>query len=122
MTAPLLEIRGLTKHFPARGGGGRGIVRAVDDVSFSIGRGETFALVGESVCGKTTITKLILGLDDVTGSIATGKDADMVVLDANPIDGFRAFTHPRMVVARGHGIDEPSVTRHAELDERLDSI
>jgi imidazolonepropionase-like amidohydrolase len=64
----------------------------------------------------------ILGLDDITGSIEPGKDADMVVLDANPIDGFRAFTDLRMVVARGDMIDKPSVTRHAELDERLDSI
>ncbi len=64
----------------------------------------------------------ILGLDDITGSIEPGKDADMVVLGANPIDGFRAFTDLRMVVARGDMIDEPSVTRHAELDERLDSI
>jgi ABC-type oligopeptide transport system ATPase subunit len=85
MTAPLLEIRGLTKHFPAREGGGRGIVRAVDDVSFSIGRGETFALVGESGCGKTTITKLILGLETPTAGeirfdgldIAGGRSADM---------------------------------------------
>jgi imidazolonepropionase-like amidohydrolase len=64
----------------------------------------------------------ILGLDDITGSIETGKDADMVVLDVNPIDGFRAFTNLRMVVARGDIIDNPSVTRYAELDERLDSI
>jgi imidazolonepropionase-like amidohydrolase len=64
----------------------------------------------------------ILGLDDITGSIEPGRDADMVVLDANPIDGFRAFTDLRMVVARGDMIDKPSVTRHAELDERLDSI
>jgi imidazolonepropionase-like amidohydrolase len=64
----------------------------------------------------------ILGLAHITGSIETGKDADMVVLDANPIDGFRAFKNLRMVVARGDTINEPSVTRHAELDERLDSI
>jgi imidazolonepropionase-like amidohydrolase len=64
----------------------------------------------------------ILGLDDITGSIETGKDADLVVLDVNPIDGFRAFTNLRMVVARGDIIAEPSVTRHAELDERLDSF
>ena len=64
----------------------------------------------------------ILGLDDITGSIENGKDADLVVLDANPIDGFRAFTNLRMVVARGDIIDEPSVTRHAELDARLDSF
>jgi oligopeptide/dipeptide ABC transporter ATP-binding protein len=85
MSAPLLEIRGLTKHFPARGGRGRGVVRAVDDVSFTIGPGETFALVGESGCGKTTITKLILGLEAPTAGeirfdgldIASGRAADM---------------------------------------------
>jgi imidazolonepropionase-like amidohydrolase len=64
----------------------------------------------------------ILGLDDVTGSIETGKAADLVVLDANPLDGFRAFVNPRMVVARGSVIDEPSVTRYAELDAQLDSL
>ena len=53
----LLEVRDLVKHFPVGGGlfGGRpGIVRAVDGVSFTIRRGETLGLVGESGCGKTT--------------------------------------------------------------------
>jgi oligopeptide transport system ATP-binding protein len=58
--APLLEIRNLTKRFAVHGGG---VVRAVENVSFSVGRGETFALVGESGCGKTTLTKLVLGLE-----------------------------------------------------------
>ena len=49
MTA-LLEVRDLVKHFQV----GRGLVRAVDGVSFSIERGETLGLVGESGCGKTT--------------------------------------------------------------------
>jgi imidazolonepropionase-like amidohydrolase len=64
----------------------------------------------------------ILGLDGITGSIESGKDADLVVLDANPIDGFRAFTNLQMVIARGDMIDEPSITRYADLDERLDSF
>ncbi len=64
----------------------------------------------------------ILGLDHITGLIESGKDADMVVLDVNPLDGFRAFTDLRMVIVRGDIIDQPSVTRHAELDARLDSI
>ena len=63
MTAPathapaLLEVRGLRKHFPVPEGilGGRrvGEVRAVDGVDFTIGRGETLGLVGESGCGKS---------------------------------------------------------------------
>jgi ABC-type oligopeptide transport system ATPase subunit len=52
---PLLEITGLKKHFPVAEGlfsRGRGVVRAVDGVSFAIDRGETLGLVGESGCGK----------------------------------------------------------------------
>ena len=60
---PLLEVNGLRKYFPIRKGFLRtlvGHVRAVDDVSFSIDRGETLALVGESGCGKTTTSRCIL--------------------------------------------------------------
>lgn len=60
--APLLEARDLVKHFalPRRGlfGGTRPVLRAVDGVSFHIGRGETLALVGESGCGKTTLARM----------------------------------------------------------------
>jgi oligopeptide/dipeptide ABC transporter ATP-binding protein len=69
----LLEVAGLSKHFRARRsafGGSRGIVRAVDDVSFAIERGRTLGVVGESGCGKTTTAKLVLGLEEPTlGSI-----------------------------------------------------
>jgi oligopeptide/dipeptide ABC transporter ATP-binding protein len=63
--SPLLEVRGLAKDFPVRGGVFRravGQVSAVADVSFDVARGETFALVGESGCGKTTTARLVLGL------------------------------------------------------------
>ena len=69
MTA-VLEAAGLTKHFPARRGffgGDRGVVRAVDDISFAIERGQTLGVVGESGCGKTTTAKLVLGLEEPTG-------------------------------------------------------
>jgi oligopeptide/dipeptide ABC transporter ATP-binding protein len=66
MAETLLEIRNLVKHFPVTRGIVRrkhvGLVRAVDDVSFSLQVGETFAIVGESGCGKTTLANLILGL------------------------------------------------------------
>ncbi len=59
MTAPpLLEVAGLTKHFAVRGG----IVHAVDGVSFTLERGETLALVGESGCGKSTVGRCVLRL------------------------------------------------------------
>jgi peptide/nickel transport system ATP-binding protein len=72
-TASLLEVKGLKKYFPLHGGFfGRltGNVHAVDGVSFSIARGETLALVGESGCGKSTVGKAILRLFDITdGSV-----------------------------------------------------
>ena len=68
MSEVLLEIRDLKKHFKVRGGLLRkgGTVRAVDGVSFSVTAGETFALVGESGCGKTTIAKMVLMLEAPT--------------------------------------------------------
>src|ERR1700742_3331555 len=61
---PLLQVNGLTKHFPVRGDffGARKAVRAVDDVSFSIGKGETVGIVGESGCGKSTTARLLMHL------------------------------------------------------------
>jgi len=67
---PLLEARGLTKHFTVgRGllGRGGGVVRAVDEVSFTIEPGRTLGVVGESGCGKTTTAKLVLRLEEPTG-------------------------------------------------------
>ena len=61
--APLLEVRNLQRFFPIRRGLLRrvvGQVRAVDDISFHIDRGETLSLVGESGCGKTTTARCIL--------------------------------------------------------------
>ena len=61
---PLLQVSGLTKHFPVRGDmfGARKTVRAVDDVSFSIAKGETVGIVGESGCGKSTTARLLMHL------------------------------------------------------------
>ncbi len=63
--APLLRVEHLVKHFRAgRGlfGGARGVVKAVDDIDFTVMPGETLALVGESGCGKSTTGRLVLRL------------------------------------------------------------
>src|SRR6187431_845690 len=61
---PLLQVSGLTKHFPVRGDlfSPRKTVRAVDNVSFSIAKGETVGIVGESGCGKSTTARLLMHL------------------------------------------------------------
>jgi oligopeptide transport system ATP-binding protein len=79
MAERLLEARNLKKYFPAGGfflGGGQRWIKAVDGVTFTVNQGETLGLVGESGCGKTTTSKLILAAEEVTaGSIAfEGRD------------------------------------------------
>jgi ABC-type oligopeptide transport system ATPase subunit len=83
---PLLEVRNLTKRFTGRGGG---VVRAVENVSFSIGRGETFALVGESGCSKTTVTKLVLGLEKPTSGEILFHGADLARASSSAMHAYR---------------------------------
>src|SRR5258708_35393589 len=67
--APVLEVLNLKKHFPVKKGVLRrtvGQVYAVDDVTFSIGEGETLGLVGESGCGKSTVARTVLRLIEPT--------------------------------------------------------
>ncbi len=74
----LLEVQDLVKHFEIRGGllgiTRIGAVRAVDGVSFSVRKGETLGLVGESGCGKTTLGKVILRLIPATSGRVTVKE------------------------------------------------
>jgi oligopeptide/dipeptide ABC transporter ATP-binding protein len=81
---PLIEIENLKTYFPIRAGVLRrvvGNVHAVDDVSFSIRRGEIFGLVGESGCGKTTLGRTVLRLEPAT--------AGRVLLDGRDLLDFK---------------------------------
>jgi len=127
MSPPLLEARSLIKHFPVRRGllsRPVGVVRAVDDVTFSVGVGKTLGLVGESGCGKTTTAKLVLKLEDPTGGELRFEGRDIRGLDAEGVKGYRravqavfqdpfASLNPRMRVDAI--IAEPLVT-HERLD------
>ncbi len=85
-TPPLLEVRGLTKHYvaPRRWfAPARPVVQAVDDVSFTLGHGETLALVGESGCGKTTTGKSVLRLIEPTAGSVRLDGEELLGLDAD---------------------------------------
>jgi peptide/nickel transport system ATP-binding protein len=93
----LLDVQGLRKHFPIRKGFLRrqvGVVRAVDDVSFHVEKGETLSLVGESGCGKTTTSRCILrALTPTEGRIlfhaASGQVLDVAALSKRELQPLR---------------------------------
>ena len=126
--APLLEASRLTKHFTVRRGllgWSTGLVRAVDSISFRVDVGTTLGLVGESGCGKTTTSKLVLGLERPTAGAIRFDGADVSTLDGAARRRYRrsvqavfqdpyASLDPRMRV--GSIIAEPLV-----INERPDA-
>lgn len=82
----LLNVENLVKYFPIRAGFLRKVanyVKAVDDVSFYIRKGETLGLVGESGCGKTTAARSILRLQEPTAGVVEFEGEDILQLDRN---------------------------------------
>jgi oligopeptide/dipeptide ABC transporter ATP-binding protein len=89
---PVLAVDGLVKHFPIlRGVLRRPVawVRAVDGVSFAIEPGETLCLVGESGCGKSTVARLVLRLDEPTGGTIRLDGTDVTALGEREFAPFR---------------------------------
>lgn len=113
MTA-LLEVDGLVKHFVATRsvfGTPTAHVRAVDGVSFTVEAGKTLALVGESGCGKSTVSRLVLRLIEPDAGTVRFEGRDLGALDANALRAFRrdaqiifqdpyASLNPRMTVSQ----------------------
>jgi peptide/nickel transport system ATP-binding protein/oligopeptide transport system ATP-binding protein len=111
MTA-LLEVEGLVKHFVAERslfGRPTAYVRAVDGVSFSVEAGKTLALVGESGCGKSTVSRMVLRLIEPDAGRIRFQGRDLLALDADQLRAFRrdaqiifqdpyASLNPRMTV------------------------
>jgi oligopeptide/dipeptide ABC transporter ATP-binding protein len=92
MSSPVLEVRGLTKHFPVRRGllgGPPTWVKAVDGVDLTIHAGETLGLIGESGCGKTTTSKLILKQETPTAGTIRFDGRDIASLRGADLMAYR---------------------------------
>ncbi|WP_311764807.1 ABC transporter ATP-binding protein [Paenibacillus agricola] len=88
----LIEVRNVKKHFPIHTGmfqRSQGAVRAVDDVSFQIYKGETFGLVGESGCGKTTLGRVLIQLEKATSGSVLFQGKDLVGLGGKALKDTR---------------------------------
>ena len=109
---PLIEVRDLKMYFPVGGNlfGRRRQLKAVDGVSFDLFPGETFGLVGESGCGKTTVGRCLVRLYKPTGGSILYRGADIAPLDEKAVQPFRrrmqmifqdpyASLNPRMTVS-----------------------
>ncbi|WP_041332777.1 ABC transporter ATP-binding protein [Roseiflexus sp. RS-1] len=134
----LLEVNNLVKHFPIKGGILRrtvAVVKAVDGVSFTLKRGETLGLVGESGCGKTTTGRTILRLEKATDGevIFDGKDVlaasgsqlkalrrDMQIVFQDPY----ASLDPRMTIGESvaEGLTIHGIGSKAERIERVREV
>jgi oligopeptide/dipeptide ABC transporter ATP-binding protein len=90
---PTLEVADLVKHFPVRGLGQRGVVHAVDGVSFSIGPGELLGLVGESGSGKSTVANCVIRLEEPTAGSIRLKGQDITHLSRRELRPLRRHMH-----------------------------
>jgi oligopeptide/dipeptide ABC transporter ATP-binding protein len=143
MSEQLLRVERLVKHFTVGGGFfGRapGLVRAVDDVSFEVRRGETVGLVGESGCGKTTTGRCILRLEQPTSGRILFEGVDLAVLSEDELRAVRrrvqvifqdpyASLNPRMTVGdilaeplKVHAIVPDAAKRKARVQELLAQV
>ena len=116
---PVLQLKNLKTYFPIRNGFFGGIssyVKAVNNVSFDVYPGETLGLVGESGCGKTTIGRTILRLEEPTEGAMIYKNKDIAKMNADELRAFRkevqiifqdpySSLNPRMTI--GNAIMEP---------------
>jgi oligopeptide transport system ATP-binding protein len=143
MSEVLLEVENLVKHFPVGGGmfsSPTGAVRAIDGVSFTLRRGETLGLVGESGCGKTTTGRCILRLERPTSGRIVFEGVDLASLGEAEMRAVRrrvqvtfqdpySSLNPRMTIGqilaeplKVHGIVRDPAGRQARVQELLEQV
>ena len=119
---PLIEIRNLKTYYPIRGGFFNTVqdhLKAVDDVSFSIGRKQTFGLVGESGCGKSTLGRSILRLQPITGGQILFEGNDITTLSQSEMMKFRR--NIQIIFQDPYGSLNPRMTVRQIIREPLDT-
>jgi oligopeptide/dipeptide ABC transporter ATP-binding protein len=134
---PLVQVRDLVKHYTTGGlfGAGTPPVRAVDGVSFEVGRGETLALVGESGCGKSSVGRTIIRLQEPTSGEVLFEGTDVFALDRTALRRLRrrmqiifqdpySSLNPRMTIgaAVAEGIEIHRLARGAEIGRRVKAL
>lgn len=131
----LVSVRNLKKYYPVRGGLLRRVVdwvKAVDDVSFDICRGETLGLVGESGCGKTTVGRTILNLIEPTSGEVSFEGTDVFGAGKRELKNLRkdmqiifqdpyASLDPRMSIANSLG-EGLKIHRMGTAEERFGKV
>jgi oligopeptide/dipeptide ABC transporter ATP-binding protein len=134
----ILQIEGLKKYFPIRRGFFQkitGWVRAVEDVSFTIEKGKTLGLVGESGCGKTTVARLILKLLDADAGKILFDNLDIAKLDEKEMKPLRkeiqiifqdpyGSLNPRMTIGQSisEGLKIAGFHKSSEQRQRLENL
>lgn len=132
MDDKILQVNHLKKYFPVA----NGLLHAVDDVNFTVRKGETFGLVGESGCGKSTIGRLILGLLEATSGEILFKGQDVCKMNKQELRSLRrdlqiifqdpySSLNPRMSISEI--IAEPIIihgllNKREEIDREVDRL
>jgi peptide/nickel transport system ATP-binding protein/oligopeptide transport system ATP-binding protein len=138
MNEVLLEVRNLVKHFPVKAGIFQrtvAVVKAVDGVSFQIRRGETFGLVGESGCGKTTTGRCVLMLETPTSGEIVFKGVDITKLNQKQLRKLRpkmqivfqdpfSSLNPRLPIKEiiGEAIAYHKIAKGREVERRVQEL
>ncbi|CDX53660.1 dipeptide transporter; ATP-binding component of ABC superfamily [Mesorhizobium plurifarium] len=123
MNTPLLKVENLTKHFPLSAGilsKTIPVVRAVEDVSFSVDAGETLCIVGESGCGKSTVARLLMRLSEPTSGRVLIDGTDIAGLKKGPLRAWRR--RMQMVFQDPYSSLNPRLTAEKIITEPVENF